>query len=352
MFEKSINFLLANACINIRYLVYRDMLKTPINDPVMQDMQAEVLQHLMVQKHLVAQHPDGWLGHELHGGDGMDSLIGVLLRLGVEVDNPNIQKALKALITPEIAKQHKNWFRGGEALDADGRGGNRSVIAGILAVARVPEDTPPLADEIQLSFSHLSGALQHQSIDDFSVAGTKQRYYKLHAKFPGGNHISLLTNTRSWQTDENLQTAKAAMVHCCSLMKNVEGGITFRKPKEYGSGLVGPFNFGWQALNPIDMSDLCRIIDNPYRYNFGFWLRVITELPKWAMQTTQPYVVLTELLETDTLMDIMTDDALKGFRHISGIEPHWINKDTVKCDLTFAVLKACWPVLAVNEMNV
>jgi hypothetical protein len=314
----------------------------------MQDMQAEILLQKTVQKHLAAQHPDGWLGHELHGGDGMDGHIGALLGLGVEADNLHIQKALKALLTPEIATQHKNWFRGGEALDVDGRGGNRAVMAGILAAARIPEGTPPLSDEIQLAFCHLSGSLQHQSVDDFSVAGTKQRYYKPHAKFPGGNHIGLLANTRSWQTAENLQTAKAAMFHCYLLMKNVEGGITFRKPKEYGGGFVGPFNFNWRALSPIDMSDLHRIIDSSYRFSFGFWLRGITGLPKWALQTTQPYELLSKMLESDTLMDNMTGDALKGFRHISGIEPHWKNETAVKCDLTFAVRKACRPVLTEN----
>lgn len=347
MFEKSINYLLANACVSIRYLVHRDMLKVPISDPLMQNMQGEILQQKTVQKHLSAQHPDGWIGHELHGGNGMDNHIGTLLALGVEKDNPHIQKALQALLTPEIAGQHKNWFPGGEALDADGRGGNRSIIACILATAHVPEDTPPLSDEIQLALSHLSGALQHKSIDDFSVSGKRQRYSKPHVKFPGENHIYILANTHHWQTEENLQMVKKAITHCYSLMKDVEGSITFCKPKEYGGGFVGPFNFNWKTLNPIDISDFHRIVNNPNRYNFGFWLRSMTRHPKWALQTTQPYELLYELIDSDTLMDFMTDDALKGFRHISGIEPHWKSKTSVKCDVTFAVLKACWSVLEV-----
>jgi len=343
-FERTVSFLLKNACVSIRYLVHRDILKIPVDDPMMQSMQAEILQQKTAQKHLAAQHPDGWLGHELHGGDGMDGHIGALLGLGMETDDPHIQKAIKALLTPGIAGQHKNWFRGGEALDADGRGGNRAVIAGILAAARVPEETPLLADEIKLAFSHLSGARPHQSVDDFSVAGAGQRYYRPHAKFPGANHIGLLANTHSWQTIENLQTAKAAMTHCWSLMKNEED-ITFRKPKEYGGSFVGPFNFNWQALNPIDMADLHRIADHQNHFTFGFWLRSLTGLPPWALKTTQPYMLLAELLETDALMELVTENALKGFRHISGIEPYWKNKTAVKCDVTFAVLKACWPAL-------
>jgi len=201
MLEKSIEFLLENACVCIRYLVHRDILKTPINNPMMQDMQEEVLRQPTVQKYLAKQNPDGWLGHELHGGDGMDGITGSLLMYGVEADNPFIQKAMKALLNPEIAKQHKHWFGGGDALDFDGRGGNRTMTAWILSMARIPEDTSILADEIQIAFNHLSGALEHKSIDDFTIMGTKYRNYKPSVKFPGQNHICIFANTHNLQTN-------------------------------------------------------------------------------------------------------------------------------------------------------
>mgnify|MGYP000855191209 FL=1 len=345
MFEKSIDFLLENACVSIKYLVHRDMLKTPIDDPTMQVMQTEVLKQPIVQKILAKQHPDGWIGYELHGNDSIETIMR-LVELGVEPDNEHIEKAINALLTPEIAGQHKNHFAAGYALDADGRGGNKAITAGILAAARVSEDTQPLADEIELSFKHLSGALAHNSIDDFTIQGSKFRYYKLSVKFPGANHIGVLANTVGWRTDENLQTAKAAMTHCYSLMKDFEGYIMFRKPKEYGGNFMGPFNFGWQFLNPVDMAGLQWMIDNPNRYTFGFWLRSITGHPDWAIQTTQSYELLAELLESDTLMNIMNDKTLQGFRRISGRESNWQNKTAVKCDVVFAVLKACWLVLA------
>lgn len=155
MFEKAIGFLLDNACINIRYMIHRDILKVPANDRLMEKMQAEVLQQPTVRNRLKKQHPDGWLGHELHGSDGMDSHIDALLRLSVEPESPYIQKAINALLAPEIAQQHKNYFAAGDALDADGRGGNRSITALILSTVRFPQDKQPLADEIQLSFNHL-----------------------------------------------------------------------------------------------------------------------------------------------------------------------------------------------------
>lgn len=170
-FQKYVDFLLANACPSIKYLVYRDMLGADINEPFMTELQGEILLQANVQKHLASQHPDGWFGHELHGIDGMDCHIGGLLNLGVERDNPAIQKGINALLTPDIANAHKNWFRGGDALDAEERGGNRAVRANILSMVKVSENTPDLADEISLAFEHLSVVLQYESVDDFSIKG-------------------------------------------------------------------------------------------------------------------------------------------------------------------------------------
>ena len=72
-----------------------------------------------MQKHLMVQQPDGWFWRELHGVDGMDCHIRGLLKLGVEAAQPCIQKAAAALMTPETAGQHNNWFRGGEGRSAN-----------------------------------------------------------------------------------------------------------------------------------------------------------------------------------------------------------------------------------------
>jgi len=349
MFQKTIGFLLENACVNIRYLINRDILKAPVDDPKMQKMQDEILQTPVVKKCLSAQHLDGWLGHELHGGDGMDSLMSVLLRSGVEAKNIHVQKAVNALTAPEIAVRHKNHFAAGDALDADGRGGNKSITAWILSTAGFSEEKQPLADEIKLSFDHLYGALEHGGIDDFTKQGTKFRYYKPSIKFPGANHIGILANTHSWQSPENLQAAKESMKNCYMIMKDIEGYIMFRKPKEFGGSYMGPFNYDWQSLTPIETHDLQRMVNNlKNRFQFGFYIRSLSRHPSWAIQTIQPYEFFAEMLEKDTLMDNMTDKALTGFKYLWGIEPNWRNKLSVKCDLTYRILNTCWPVLAVK----
>ena len=108
IFDDSIDFLLENACASIRYLVQRDLLKVPTDAPAMRALQEEILRQANVQKILATQCEDGWLGHELHGNDGMDHLLGGLLNAGVEKENPAVQRAVHALVTPEIASKHKN----------------------------------------------------------------------------------------------------------------------------------------------------------------------------------------------------------------------------------------------------
>jgi hypothetical protein len=348
--SKSIDCLFENACVNIRYLLHRDILKTPIDSPEMKNMQADILQSPVVKKVLSLQHPDGWLGNELHGGNGMDSLMSVLLRSGVEENSDPVLKAVNALITPAIANQHKNHFAAGDALDADGRGGNKSITAWILATAGFPEDSSPLSDEITLSLKHLSGALEHRDIKDFTKQGSKFKYYKPSVKFPGANHIGILANTHIWQTDENLITVKKAMTHCYLLMKNVADYIMFRKPKEFGKSYMGPFNYGWQSLNPIEMQDFQKMVNNAKnRFQFGFYIRDLSGHPMWAIQTTQPYEFLADMLEKDTLMDLMTGKALTGFKYLWGIEPNWRSKTSVKCDLIYRILNTCWRVLEGNK---
>ncbi len=145
-YQKTIDFLLEYACPNIRYLVHHDMLGTPMDESFMVALQNEILAQSNTQKHLSAQHPDGWFGHELHGIDGMDCHIGGLLNLGVEASHPAIQKVVTALLTLEIASTHKNWFRGGAALDSEGRGVDRAIVANILAMTKAPENIPIYAE--------------------------------------------------------------------------------------------------------------------------------------------------------------------------------------------------------------
>ena len=342
IFQKQIDFLLAYACPSIRYLVHRDMLGDSINEPFMVALQNEILAQTNTQKHLSAQHPDGWFGHELHGIDGMDCHIGGLLNLGVEASHPSIQKAVTALLTPEIASTHKNWFRGGAALDAEGRGGDRAIVANILAMTKSPEDIPVFAEQLSLAFEHLSAVLQYDSINDFSIRGKNERYYKPHAKFPGANHIGILAATQEWRTEENMKIAKVAVKHAYEIMKDVDEYITLKKPTEFGGGFVGPFNYNWQVLKPMTEEQIIGIMNSSYNFQFAFWLGSVTGVPEWVQQHNGTYEALADMLERNVIFNQIPESALKAFKQVSGKEPNYRKKHAVKCDVLYAVLRAVW----------
>lgn len=351
-FQKQIDFLLEYACPSIRYLVHRDMLHTPKDEPFMVTLQNEILGQPNTRKHFSAQSPDGWFGSELHGIDGMDCHIGGLLNLGVEADHPAIRKAVTALLTPETASAHRNWFRGGAALDAEGRGGDRAVTANILAMVKAPEEIPVYAEQLSLAFEHLSAVLQYDSVDDFTVRGKNERYYKPMARFPGANHIGILSAACGWKTEENLKTARTAASRAYALMKDVDEFITFKKPKEYGGGFVGPFNYNWQALTPMTEEQIMGIMNSAYSFQFAFWLSAVTGVPDWVKQSDGTYEVLADLLDRNEIFGRLPEKALGAFRQVSGKEPNYRKKYAAECDVMYAVLKAVWgKVSGMNEFG-
>ena len=339
-FQKQVDFLLEYACPSIKYFVHRDMLDTPVDEPFMIALQNEILAQTNTQKHLSAQHPDGWFGHELHGIDGMDCHIGGLLNLGVEASHPAIQKAVTALLTPEIASTHKNWFRGGAALDAEGRGGDRAIVANILAMTNASEDIPIYAEELTLAFEHLAAVLEYNSVDDFSIRGKNERYYKPKVRFPGANHIGILAATQGWRTKENMNTAKAAVKRAYEIMKDIDEYITFKKTAEFGGGFVGPFNYNWQALTPLTGEQIVGIMNSSYNFQFAFWLGAISSVPDWVKQHNDTYEVLADMLDRGVIFNQIPESALKAFKQVLGKEPNYRKKYAAECDVTYAVLKA------------
>ncbi len=345
-FKKHINFLLDNACSSIKYLVHRDFLHTPLTEPFMQKLYAEILNQENIKKHLECQHTDGWFCDELHGGEyGMERSISTLLNAGIEKEHSAIQKGIHALVTPEIASRHKNWFHGGDGLDAEGRGGNKAIIASILSWVGYDEAYPILSEQIILSFEHVKAARSYTSVDDFTKKGKNARYYKPYARFPGANHISLLNTTQSWRIDDNMAIAKASVKHAYELMKDYHEFITFKKPKEFGGSFVGPFNYNWQALKPVDEEKLYQIINDPYNFQFAFWLGAVSSVPDWVRQSDATYAVLSEFLEREDNLELIPDRVFSAFRRVMGKEPSYRKRSAAKCDLTYALLRAVWNVV-------
>lgn len=346
MLEKTMEFLLEHACVNIRYMINRDVKKIAANEPFMREMQDEILNQKFTQKIFASQHDDGWFGYELHGqpGNAMDSSVSFLLMYGVDPSNERLQKAKRALLDPEISSKHENYMASGDALDADGRGGNRAIMVDILAKLKESEANPLLAEEIALSLKHFDGALEHSSVDDFTIIANnknKTRYYKPNALFPGWNHIDLLAKTQGWRTKENMDMVINSMEHCIDLMQAVTQFPTLKKRPPYGNSYIGPFNFDWHVFNVKDLKSFSRDSNG---YRCVFWLRTLMEFGELSIANDisiikQQYTMLAELLETDRLYNEISEKDKTGFKRMA-IEPSWRNETSQKCDICFSAYKA------------
>ncbi len=199
---------------------------------------------------------------------------------------------------------------------------------------------PPLCEEISLSWEHLTASLDYGSVDDFTMISTGKRCYKPHARFPGANHIELLGLAHTWQTTDRLDAARRSVANCYRLMRDLDEYITFKKPREFGGGFVGPFNFDWQSLSPLTPERIIALTQDDYNYKFAFWLRSLTNTPRWAIQSTGSYESLAELVKSGELVRSIPDKTFRAFHQVSGIEPSLRKKDAAECELLYCALRA------------
>lgn len=331
-----IDLLLDNAGASITYRTKRDILDISPEVGDMKQLQQQILLKPRVRKILANQHEDGWIGNELHGipPTGFDSNIWFLLNYGVERDHPALQKAVNALLHPRTDASYKATFAGGHALDEDGRGGHRSVFAVILTNLQ-QEHNEIVASEVALSLDHFRAAISHTCLDDFSTSTRSgdRRYYKPGARFPGANHVQVLSRTKSWRTLENVDMVRHSFACCMNMMKKDPQYIMFK----HKSHFIGPFNFGW-AQFPFSFKQL-----DCDSYAYVWWLRTlddlstigfVRELPELAKE----YEYLKSILESGEIYSKQTEKSLQRYRRVWAIEDAWRNKQQVIADLYFMPL--------------
>lgn len=329
---KVLQYLLENGGCSIKYRIKREIFQEDKNSEEMIALQNKILKRRKVQQLFAKQHEDGWIGNELHGGvgQGLDSSISFLLSSGVEKDCRALHKAVESILNLEGDKPYRTTFKGGDALDLGGRGGNNAIKAGVLADLD-EERNPIVQQEIDISLAYLKKSLSYEAIDDFSVLNKKGvRYYKPGAQFPGSNHINLLSATQCWRNAENYELVKTALEHCMEILKYNDHNIMFKSDSHF----VGPFNFNWGFVD-FSMDDLER--DS---YAFVWWLRILYKLSKIGIirdsaKLREPYDYLYELVVIQDIINEQTDLSRKRFKDILSIEENWRNNRSMLCDINF-----------------
>ena len=338
-YQSLIEFLLENAGSSIKYRVKREILTVPVESDEMQSLQAEILSLPRVKKAFAIQREDGFVGSVLHGAyfDGFDSTVNLLKRYGVEISNPNMQRAKECLLNwKDYERDH--FYKAGNSMDEHGRGGFRAILADILVELGTDESVPQIQEQISNALNAFRGALNYICVDDFSKKATMKgvpcRYYIKGATFPASNHISILEKTFSWRTAENLAMIEKSYWHCKEIMKNYNDGIIYVNCGHF----VGPFNYNWNNVHhEISMRDFDeRPID------FAWFMRGLSTASqsKAIFNDDNPYFVesLAKMIEPENILETVTDEQLRLFKKYAAIEPSWRKKESIACDFYFPIL--------------
>ena len=345
-YRRLIEFLLENAGVSIKYRVKKEILNVSVESDEMQKLQTEILNLPRVKKAFAAQKEDGFIGNVIHGVyfDGFDSTVNLLKRYGVEITNPNLQRAKESLLNwKNYERDH--FYKAGNAMDEHGRGGFRAILADILVELGAEESAPQIQEQISYALNAFRGAMNYTCVDDFSKKATMKgvpcRYYIKGSTFPASNHISILEKTFSWRTTENLTIVEKSYWHCKEIMKDYNDGIIYVNCGHF----VGPFNYNWNNVHhDISMQDFeaCPI-------NFAWFMRELSAVSnkKAIFNDDNPYFVesLEKMIESENIEETVTDEQLRLFKKYAAIEPSWRKKESIACDLYFPILLALSRIL-------
>ena len=340
-YQRLIDFLLENAGASIKYRVKKEILNIPVDSAEMQELQSEILNLARVKKAFACQRDDGFIGSVLHGVyfDGFDSTVNLLKRYGVEITNPNMQRAKECLINwKDYERDH--FYKAGNAMDEHGRGGFRAILADVLVELGADESLSQIQEQIDNALNAFRGAMNYTCVDDFSKKATMRgvpcRYYIKGATFPASNHISILEKTFSWRTVENLAMVEKSYWHCKEIMKNYNEGIIYVNCGHF----VGPFNYNWNSVHhKISMDDFeaCPI-------DFAWFMKglQVVSHSKAIFDDNNPYFKesLEEMIASANFVETVTDEQLRLFKKYAAIEPSWRKKESIACDLYFPILLA------------
>lgn len=327
-----LSYLLEHGGCSIQYRIKREIMNIDSSSNELKNLQEQILNKPKVKKVLDKRQPDGWIGNELHGsrGKALDASVSFLLDNGIEKDSKIMKDVIRAVLDEKEDVPYRTTFKGGDALDIGGRGGNKAVKTGILAELG-EENNSLVQEEVRISLCYLRDSLKYETVDDFTLVNKKGiRYYKKDAHFPGSNHLHLLSATRSWRNDENIEMVEKSIAHCFNLMKEHSHNIMFKS----NSHFVGPFNFNW-GLWKFNISDI-----EQDSYALVWWLRNLYKLSKIGIvneiaELKICYDYLWKLVSSQDILSKQNDASLKRFKDILAIEDNWRNQERVFCDVMF-----------------
>ena len=317
--------------------MYKEILDESCDSDKMIQLQEDILNLPKVKKAFSVQKESGFLGRVLHGVyfDGFDSTLNLLKRNGVELSNPNMQRAKDSLLNwTDYEKDH--FYKGGNFMDEYGRGGFRAIIADLLVELGCDENETMIQTQINYALDHFEGALLHTCVDDFTrtarFQGKDVRYYIKDCKWPAANHVQILSKTSSWRNEENMDMVRNSYQHCKKIMRSYDGFIYINC-----GYMLGPFNHNW---NSSIVDDVHVFDSNPI--DFAWWMRGLSSATKTQSIAYEPISgigqgILDWILSDDVLSELAAEH-LRLYKKYASLEPAWRKKESILCDIYFPIV--------------
>lgn len=238
----TISELLTKACPSIRSRVRREILGESRAAEEVRDLQAEILLDKGVRDVLAAQNPDGWIAHNFHGYESMESAIRLLSEKDLDPRTASFSKALQALARfPD--RLQRGIGKVGPILDAAGFGGSQTIRAFLLAQAG-KENNPLVQDQIPKALKAFQALLERDAVEDYIERYRGKYVYRAGVVWPDIYHLRLLAFTESWRTPQHQAILAEAVSRLVKWSPLPEVYIRHR------SQFIAPASFGMRDFTP------------------------------------------------------------------------------------------------------
>lgn len=199
--NKTLKFLLDNACPSIRYRIKKEVLNN-IDSYEEEKLQSQILEDKLIQKFISKQNSYGWIDEDFHSNKGIETAIRVLSEKGMLSEQPSIQKMLNELEIRKDTFDKGCLFNVGKILDKKGFGGSQLIRATIFAYAGI-ENKDFIKKQMEYALDKFKFILLVDKIEDITTEYKNKLVFKDKVKWPSIYDISLLAFTKTWRSKEN-----------------------------------------------------------------------------------------------------------------------------------------------------
>lgn len=326
-----ISELLTEACPSIQSRVRREILGESRAAKEVQALQMEILQDKDVRDVLAAQGPDGWIAHNFHGYESMESGIRLLCEKDLDPNNASFSKALKALARfPD--RLQRGIGKVGPILDEAGFGGSQTIRSALLAQAG-KESTPLVQEQIPGALHAFQALLERDAVEDCIERYRGKYVYRDGVVWPDIYHLRLLAFTENWRTPEHQATLAKAISRLVRWSPLPAVYVRHR------SQLIAPASFGMRDFNPdLQALDGAQWMIWFQRMELLSRLGVLAEVPGLRAQVEDLIQILEEGDGWFTLAH--SHPYFRKWGAYTGLmlEKDWMSPDRKRYDLTFRSL--------------